>query len=234
MTRKSSRVHGICRRAVALARCTSAVSAVEFSMISPVLLLMLLGGGDLGRYIIATQRVEVVASSIAQMLAETPASNSATDPGDGVVTANDLLFYYNSAMFTFPEALSAANAQGANWWSLLSVQMSSVEFAPTPATCTSNCSYTAKVVWTEGSRACGSTITSVGDTSAYSPTTLPSDIFAAGSKIVVDVSYAWKPTIGAAYLPSITIQRSVYLSPRYVPIVEAQASGVATSCPNVL
>jgi hypothetical protein len=168
------------------------------------------------------------------MLAETPANNSATDAGDGVVSANDVLFYYNSAMFTFPEALSAANAQGVNWWGLLSVQMSSINFVPTPSTCTSNCTYTAKVVWTSGARACGSTITAVSDTSTYSPTTLPSDVFAAGSKIVVDVSYLWKPTIGAAYLPSIPIQRSVYLSPRYVPIVEAQALGAATSCPNVL
>jgi len=218
-----------------LARCSYGVSAVEFSVITPFLLLVLLAGADLGRFIVATQRVEVVASSIAQMLGETPVSTSATDAGDGVVTANDILFYYNSAMFTFPDALVEANSQGTNWWNLLSVNMASVRFVPTPATCTSNCTYTPKVVWALGSRVCGTAITSVSDTTAYSPTTLPADIFNSGSTIVVDVSYLWSPTIGSAYLPSITIQRSVYVTPRYVPIVEAQPNnGQANPCPNVL
>lgn len=217
---------------VGLPRNNSGASAVEFAFVAPVLLLLLLGGFDLGRFILATQRVQAVANSVAEMIAETPASSSALQPGDGVVSANDLNFYMNSAMFTFPDVLPIANAAGTNWWNLLSVQLSSIEFVAQPAGCTSACTYVAKVVWSSGARTCGSTIVSVSDTNTYSPTTLPADLFQPGSVIVVDVSYTWTPTIGSAYLLSIPIERSVYLPPRNVPIVESQATGVANPCPG--
>jgi Flp pilus assembly protein TadG len=210
------------------------VAATEFALIAPVVVMLLLAGFDFGHYVLATQRVQAVANSIAEMLAETPVSASATNPGDGVVTANDLQFYYNSAMFTFPDVLPAANAQGVAWSSLLSVQMTSIEFTPTPTGCTTTCTYVPNVVWALGARACGTTFSAVSDTSAYSATTLPSDIYGPGSMIVVDVSYTWAPTVGASFLPSIPIERSVYLAPRNVPIVESQAYGTANPCPGVL
>ncbi len=223
------------------ARDRVAIGTIEFALIAPLLLFLLLAGFDIGRFVLATQRTQAVANSIAEMLSQSEVSTSAQTAGDGVVRANDLLFYWNSAMFTFPDSLASAMQQNANWWDILSVNMASIKFVGTPANCTTNCtSINPKVVWTLGQRSCGSTITAAPDTNTYSATTLPTDVFPTSlsttttSLIVVDVFYTWQPTVGAAYLPSVSIERSVYMAPRNVPLVEAIASsdtGTAVVCP---
>jgi hypothetical protein len=112
--------------------------------------------------------------------------------------------------------------------------MTSIKFTATPTGCTTTCTYKPAVVWTNGARSCGSTITAVADTSGYSPTTLPSDVFGPGSLIVVDVWYTFTPTFAAAYMPAIYIERSAYMAPRNVPVVESQATAQAPACPGVL
>lgn len=219
-----------------LARDRAGVGAVEFTLILPVALLLLLMGFDTARYVLATERVEEIANTAAEMLAQTGGSASAILPNDGTVANADLQFYWDSSIFIFPGAAAAAQAQNVNWWSQLIVHMSSINFVASPTGCTTTCSYKPVVVWsTQNYRACGSTITSVADTSTPSPSTLPKDIFGPGSVIVVDVTYLWKPTFGAAYLPSFTITRSTYMAPRNVNIVEAAAGDtLATNCSGAL
>ena len=218
------------------ARRQDAVGATEFALVSPILLLLLLMGFDTGRYVLATQRVQEVANSVAEMLSQTDPAQPplvTIEPHDGVVQDSDLRYYYDSAMATFPEVLAVANSEGANWWQLLAVQMTSVNFVATPAGCTTACTYTPQVVWTTGARKCGLTINQAPDASAYNPATLPKDVFGTGSLIVVDVGYTFTPTFGAAYMPSISIERSAYMAPRNVPIVESQATAVAPECAGV-
>jgi hypothetical protein len=167
------------------------------------------------------------------MLSQTDAAVSPIVPklaGDGVVQDSDLHYYSDSAMATYPDVLAVANSTGTFWWKLLTVQMTSIKFTPTTCTTTA-CKPT--VMWTTGSRSCGSTITAVPDTSAYSPTTLPTDAFGPGSIIVVDVSYTFTPTFGAAYMPTLSIERSAYMAPRNVPYVESQATSMAPACAGV-
>jgi hypothetical protein len=208
----------------------AAVSALEFALILPVLSMLLLGGFDMGRFILATQRTQAVANSIAEMLSQTPVSSSASVSGDGVVTQNDVLFYYNSAMFTFPDILTEATQLGVNWWNLLGVNIASVSFKATPTGCTTSCAYVPKLVWSFGARTCGTTFTAVPDTNTFNPATLPTDVYAAGSLIVVDITYNWQPTFGAQYLGAVSIERSVFMEPRNVPLVESNATGLVSIC----
>jgi hypothetical protein len=217
-----------------LLRRRDAVSAVEFAFVTPVMLVLLLMGFDIGRFVLATQRVETVASSIAEMLAMTPQSSNAQTAGDGVVSSSDILTMYNSAYFIYPDVLKQSATQGVPWYTLLVANMASIKFTPSPAGCTSACSYVPKVVWTYGSgamRTCGSTITAVADTADITPTTLPTDVFGPNSLVVVDVSYTFQPTFAANYLPSIPIKRSAYLTPRNVPLVESNGPQWVTICP---
>ena len=212
-----------------------AASTVEFAFIVPVVLLMLLMGFDTGRYVLATQRIQEVANSVAEMLSQTQPAQTppATTPNmAGYVQDSDLHFYYDSAMATYPDVLTVANNTGTYWYQLLTVQMTSIYFKGSPTNCTtSTCtSYTPQVVWTTGARSCGLTITAASDTSVYNAATLPQDVFGSGSLIVVDVSYTFTPTFGAAYLPSIPIQRSAYMAPRNVSVVESQAATMAPPC----
>jgi hypothetical protein len=211
-------------------------STVEFAFLMPVMLILMLAGFDTGRYVLATERIQEVANSVAEMLSQTDTAILPIVPilkSDGVVQDSDLHFYFDSAMATYPDVLVVANNTGTYWWQLLTVQMTSIKFNATPSGCTTSCTYKPTVLWTTGSRSCGSTITAVGDTSAYSPTTLPQDVYGPGSIIVVDVSYTFAPTLGAAYMPSISIERSAYMAPRNVPYVESQATSMAPPCPGV-
>jgi Flp pilus assembly protein TadG len=210
------------------------VAATEFVMLSPVLLMLSVIAFDVGRYVLATQRVEAVANSIAEMLAQTPGDSASVEPGDGTVNDTLLTYYQNSAMFTFPAALQAANDLGVQWQNLLSVNMASIKFTTTPAKCVTNCTYTPQVVWSTGWRKCGVKITSVNDTTAASATTLPSDLYGTNSQIVVDISYTFHPTFGAAVLPDIAIERTAYFSPRNVKLVETSSSTLAPNCQGVL
>ncbi len=211
-------------------------SSVEFAFIAPVLVLLLLAGFDTGNYVLATQRVQAVANSVAEMLSQTNAAVSPITPvynGDGVVRNSDLQYYFDSAMATFPDVLAVANNTGTFWWQLLDVQMASVKFNATPAGCTSSCTYAPTVIWSTGARTCGLTINAAPDTSTYNPATLPTDVFGPGSLIVVDVTYTFTPTFGAPFLPTIAIERSAYMAPRNVPFVESQSATMAPPCAGV-
>jgi hypothetical protein len=203
------------------------VSATEFAVIAPFAIMLLLGGFDMGRFILATQRVQAVANSVAQMYTQTPPSQSASTPGDGLITQNDYLFYWNSAFFTFPQALTQASMEGVEWWKVLVVNVASVQFTATPAGCTNACSYTPKIKWSHGWRTCSTTLTAAPDNDPPSPSTLPTDMYGPGSLIVIDVTYTWLPTFGASFLGGIPITRSVYMPPRYVPFVETNASSMS-------
>ena len=170
------------------------------------------------------------------MLSQTDAALKPIVPvetGDGVVQDSDLHYYYDSAIATFPDVLSVANNTGAYWWVLLNVQMTSIKFTATPTGCTTSCTYKPAVVWGTGARTCGLTINPVADTNTYNPASLPKDVFGPGSLIVVDVFYSFTPTFGAAYLPSIPIERSAYMAPRNVSVVESKATTMAPPCSGV-
>jgi Flp pilus assembly protein TadG len=220
MARKSRNVWSFLRNA-------DGVAALELAIWAPIMSLMLLGGVDITRYTIATKRIENVASTIGQMLAVN---------GTGTVNYVDLQFYTDSTMVLFPQVLSDAAQQNKTWSSDISVTMSSVTFTASPTNCTTSCTYKPKVAWSAGAnrRGCSTTLTSAADTAVPSPTTLPADVFGATSLIVVDIVFTFRPTIAPRFLNAMTITRSYYVNPRYVPAitytVASGDTGIATVC----
>jgi hypothetical protein len=140
-------------------------------------------------------------------------------------------------MATYPDVLAVANNTGTFWWQLLNVQMGEHkihrlahglhEFVHLHIT------YTPTVTWSTGARTCGLTMTAAPDTNTYNPATMPTDVFGPGSLIVVDVTYTFTPTFGAAFLPTIPIERSAYMAPRNVAFVESQSTSLAPPCAGV-
>jgi hypothetical protein len=217
------------------ARDARGVAAVEFIMVATVLIMLCFGGFDFGRFVVSAQRVEAVSYNLSQMLSQTPVSSAAVDNGDGVVSDATIAWYENSAMVIFPEALADSFAQQTPWTTILSVNMTSLKFVPNSTTCGSSCTYTPKVVWTTGNRPCNTTFIKVADANPASPTTLPTDIYGPSPEIVVDVTYTFKPTVGATWLPTMTMSRTTYMAPRNVAVVESSAgSKLAPNCSGVL
>lgn len=220
---------------------TRAVSAVEFALIFPVLLILMLAGIQLVTYINATRKVELIAQSISQMISQAqPPQNSTI----ATVNATDLHFSFDSALVLFPYLMKDAPRQGLQWWQDIAITFASVTFTQTASNCAggtdlSNC-YAAKVVWTStgttggNHRPCTPAQLPADNTAAPSRATLPRSVFGPGSLIAVDVVFTFRPSFGARFIPAMRIARSMYVQPRYASLVDLDTTGndgIATKCP---
>jgi hypothetical protein len=238
----------LCAKLADFRRDSSALAATELAFIAPVLLILGLMGVDTANYVIATEQVEQVANTIGQMMSETGVGLGASTAS---VSNVDLQFFHDSAAEVFPGVLSDAArlTPPIPWYSDIAISMASVNFSPNSPTCTSNCSYTAYPIWVAGDRPrlCNQALPPQADTSAPAPTALPTDVFPTGplsagamsTIVVVDVLFSYHP-IFASYFggATLTIARSVYISPRYVQAITYLPNGAtpggitATYCAN--
>lgn len=218
------------------------VSAIEFAMVLPVLILLMLGGIQLVLYINATRRVAMVADSIGEMISQAAPPVSSTTAS---VNQLDLHFAYDAALVVFPYLMTDAARQNIAWWKNITIDFASIQFQSNGLSCGSGSDqsgcYTAMVGWTSigttGSnyRPCITPQIAANDTAAPSRFTLPRSIYGPGSVIAIDVIFIFTPTFGARYLPSVTIKRSVYIQPRYAQFITYDMSnndGIATLCPG--
>lgn len=211
----------------------SAVAAIEFAMIVPLLVFFMVVEFDVYRYVMATQRLEIIAASVGQMFASATASPNAITTGNGVVGDNDISFYTNSTYFVYPDMLtSPAMLQGTPWWRTVFVDAAGIKMVQAPGG-----TYKPVVVWhaangvSANTRQCNTTFSVNSNTSVTSPDTLPAGAIGPNSLIVVDVQSTFQPTFGSYFMSPLNIVRSVYVTPRNVPFVEYQGSGsMATNC----
>ena len=205
------------------------IAALEFAICAPVLILLLLAGTDALRAYQMSDDIDAIANTVAEMIAE---HRTAT------INYQDIQFYQDAAMLTYPNLLSSAFKAGKTWNSTISISMSSVDFGPTQSGCSGSCVYTPKMVWTGGSapRSCTVSMIAVDDNAPPAPTTLPKDIFGPGSIIVVDVIYSYRPLLQVKFFPLFDIKRSYYVSVRFNSVIQYQNiqgdNGIARACPS--
>lgn len=215
----------------------TAVGTLEFALIVPFMALVMLGGYETANYVRMSQRVEIAANSIAEMISQIPPSSAASQTGDGLLTLDQIHFFGDSIMYMVPDALSEADRLGNNWWDNVVFRAWSVEFKPSSSNCGSNCTYTPVLLWYHtngnGSLLCGKPIRQAPDTSIPSPLDIPASAYGPDSVVFVQLSYTYVPSFGASFIGSSTITRTAIMSPRIVPIVESSdyAEG-AGNCPN--
>ena len=199
-----------------------ASAAVEFAVIMPVLLVLMMGGIQLVLYIEAVQKVELVAASISQMLSQTPPSSG--NASIGYVNATDIHFSYDATLVLFPYIMKDAARNNVAWWQDITIDYASILFGPSVPGCTGpSCTIVGTVQWTSTGfgdtnyRPC--TIPQLPAANAAKPTRtlLPQSLFVAGATVIaIDVVFNFKPSFGSAFFQSVRIARSVYLQPRYV------------------
>lgn len=231
-------------RLAAFVRAEDAVSAIEFSLVMPILLALLFGGTQLTLYINATRKVQKIATSVSEMLSQAaPAVSTATTAS---VTAADLDFGYDATLVLFPYVMADAKRQGIPWRSDLTVSMAGISFKQNTNICIgsdlSGC-YDANVDWTSTGtsnnayRPCKVVAPQipVDNSSPYSRTSLPRSLYGAGSVVAVDVTFTFNPTFGSSFLKPLIITRSAFVQPRYVQTITFDATnsdGIATTCPS--
>lgn len=222
-----------------------AVAAIEFAVILPILLLLLLAGIQIVLYINASRKVGQVARSISQMISQAkPPTNSST----ATVNATDLHFSFDSTLVIFPFLMGDAKRQNTAWWQDISINYASIAFTPTSGTCNDpsdqSACYTANVVWTSTGtaqpygtnyRPCTPAQLPADNTAPPNRLTLPRSVFGPASLIVIDVVYNFTPTFGAKFVPAVRIARSAYVQPRYATLINydtTNSDGIATKCPG--
>jgi Flp pilus assembly protein TadG len=211
----------------AFGRDASGTSVLEFALCAPLFIVLLLVGVDTVRYMSATRQVEDVATTIGQMISVEQ---------DGAISSKDLQFYHDAAMVIFPQVLADAAQQSKTWDKDIGISVASIQFTASSPTCKVKCTYVAKVLWAGGTtpRSCSVRPTAVADTAGPSSTTLPTSVYGAGSIIVVDVSFSFRPTIAPRFMPTLPIRRSYYVAPRYTPTITyadaAGGTGFAHAC----
>lgn len=223
-----------------------ATAAIEFALVLPVLLVILLAGSQVVLYINANRKVGQAARSISQMISQAaPPSNSTI----ATVNASDLHFSYDSTLVIFPFVMTDAKRQGIAWSADISINFASISFSPiSSSTCNdpmdqSSC-YVANVTWTSTGtsqpgganyRPCVPPQLPASNTAAPNRGTLPRSVFGPASLIVVDIVFTFSPMFASRFVPPIRIARTAYVQPRYASLVSFDTTandGIASKCPG--
>lgn len=223
-----------------------AMAAIEFALVLPVLVAILVAGSQVVLYVNASRKVGQVARSISQMISQaTPPANSTT----ATVNATDLHFSYDSTLVIFPYVMTDAKRQNIAWGSDISINFASIAFTPlVTATCSDptdqSACYVANVVWTSSGtpqpggtnyRPCIAPQLPASNTAAPNRTTLPRSVYGPASLIVIDVVFTFTPTFAAKFLPPLRIARTAYVQPRYASLISFDTTGndgIASKCPG--
>ncbi|HVV95256.1 MAG TPA: TadE/TadG family type IV pilus assembly protein [Hyphomicrobiales bacterium] len=180
-----------------------AVSAVEFALCLPFMLMLYLGGIELSQAVSADRKVTLLARTVGDLVAQ----------NDAVTTSQVGAIFDAASAVLYPFPTTAGGS------SILSVSLAEIwTYTHTDGTTTSNlewsCSATAGSL---GSPSCAAS-------SDYASCTLP-DVTTApletlpapevgNATIKAVVSYSWTPTIAAGVVGPLTLSQTIYLRPR--------------------
>jgi Flp pilus assembly protein TadG len=187
---------------------------VEFALVAPVLVILLVGARDLSVGIATWWHVTQAAKAIGQIATATAANTDQTNS----LTATEAYAAATAVFPLLPQLVSTAAKD-------FGVVLSAVVFTPTAAVvtpCTGACLYAAAVAWSHvplggaAARPCGA-LTQAADTAAPSPTTLPASAFSAAPLLVVDLSVTFRPIFTSLLAAAIPLTRTVYLPLRTGP-----------------
>ncbi len=204
--------------------------AVEFALITPVLLTIVLSLSDVTNAVIAWWRLTAAAGAIAFI-----ATTYAATPNNTNVLTLKQATTASTAVFAVVPALATAPA------STYGVTISSVVMTPSVPGCTRNCAYRANTAWsavlqgTAPKRPCGQ-LGSVPDGQPSTPTTLPLDAFTPAPVLVVDVTYDFTPIFTNLFGSGLRFTETAYLAPRTGDISAwtriTGPNAAATQCPG--
>ena len=212
----------------AFAKADSGLAAIEFAYVLPFLAIAMMGSAEVARYVNAVRGLTNAANSMAEMLSQ---------GSTGKVDYLALTAATDSTMVLFPQVLSDSYSKGVGWRTDINIKVSSIEFVKTVPTCTTSCAYTANLAFSFGDskRLCSVHPTAVADDAVIANNTLPTDVFAPGSIIAVEISYDYTPFYGIGVIPATTIHRAAYFHPRQVTLIKyddtvAGDPGTTTKC----
>jgi len=210
-------------------------AAIEFAIILPILLVMLLGTFEISQYVHTNNQVVQTVSMVGQMASQLPAT----------AKLSDVQRIWSAAPLIAPESKRVAQRMGRSSWSdALTVTISNIAFQKRDASCQSNCQYDASVAWSVGQSplACGKV--APGQKLAPTNAVVPNDFFGSGSVLLVQASLPYVPQLdgtagfldGVARALTTTLSESSWFLPRNATQIAMLPTGSgsprSTICPG--
>jgi Flp pilus assembly protein TadG len=222
-----------CLRQRTWLQCDSGVVALEFALLAPVVLIMLIGSFDVTRGLIAANRLSNAAQQVVEIATATAGQASYAASGTipahtmNVLTDSDVYNATTAPFAVLPDLASRVPVGNVasppmNISTSFSITLSGVTFSGTPAGCTTNCTAytTATVAWSVANslgspikRMCGS-IGQSQDTDPPALNTMPKGTYGPVTVLVADLSYTYTPLFSGYVIGPITLNRTAYLSAR--------------------
>jgi|GEM_PF-4558443 len=181
----------------------SGTSALEFAMILPVLVILILGTAEWSRY----SRYERHLTRTTKMIAEIVAASVQTSGNfyESNVHAAESAVYAN-----FPE-IATGDGCGSPWCDLYS-QVSVIKFTPTVATCKIGCNYTGKLLLAWWLPYCGA-VNAVPSGSDQNIFDVDQSMFGPGYIVKVVQGYTYRPLLFGGIFPARTWYKVAYSTP---------------------
>ncbi|NEU15000.1 pilus assembly protein [Methylobacterium sp. BTF04] len=188
--------------------CDHGTSIVEFALIAPVLVVLMLSMIDYGRAFIASYRTGFIADTIAELVSQTKQT----------LTESDLTDFIKAAPLIDSDILRYGQQIGnKDLTSLVYVNISSIAMSKLNINCTASCVYLGSVVF---SRALAGPVRQCGlqapapNSAVTTPQTLPVSVFGPVDIIVVDVTAFFKPLFLSPAMIPTEFRKSAYFRPR--------------------
>lgn len=186
-------------------RDSAGASAIEFALVTPIMITMILGASEIERYYRYDRHMIMAAKHFSQVLA-----NSVAETGE--LQRSMLDSAMASVIMNFPELTAEAARSGQTWQQTLTSGGMLIRFTPTVVGCTAGCSYTGASEWTWGtSQSCGA-ITGASAGTAAGALTIPSGLFGPGVLFKTDLFLTYTPQFDTI-LPAFQMQRTGYATP---------------------
>lgn len=210
-------------------RSQKGVAAIEFALLMPLLLVLMLGSFELQRYLRIERRLSLTAQNIAAIVAQRQ-----------TLAGRQISEDFDAAFHMFP---AASEEPPTVWHHVLVHQISSAVFTPTTTGCTTNCTYSAQLNWNwpfydrnfglgDLRRRCGA-LTPAPKGAAATGSTLPAALFGPGSMVIVDLRYRFRPMFGSLLIPEIILNSHGYANARFAtPYIKSGTGQSTTVCPG--
>jgi len=167
-------------------------AAVEFALITPFLLALYLGSMEASALFTVDKRVNTISATVGDLVAQWDPNST---PLDTTATGNTLSTYFAAATGIMPPYPTTGLKQVV---SLIFVKSDG----------------TTKVIWSKASS--GATARTQGSSfSALGASTTTNNVARGGCIIASEVSYSYKPLLGAVFTSALNLSHVNYFIPRY-------------------
>ena len=223
--------------AAALLRDRRGSPALEFALVAPLMITLVMGGYDIATIVLTSRRLISAAQSAVEIgteLSVQPDQSTSLTPAQAY-TASSAIYAYLPALATGQDT------------SVFSVTLSAVVFTVLPPGCTKGCAYAGATAWSvpmAGGQAVTRPCGPVAQVAAGVPVTLTNiptaGITAPTSVLVADVSYVYTPMFADFITGPLTLRKTAFLPPRlgaagqYVEYDVANAAADKQICPGFL